>query len=96
MMFFPRCHFWGTKKPLRERRHVAQNFEESGGLRASKLVNIYNSWQKYEKPKWLITAPEKALANDAIVTYLTDLLFNSKSFRTLSVKINTIKEFGLE
>lgn len=75
---------------------LAEDNVQSLIINNNNYVIILERNQKYEKPKWLITAPEKALANDAIVTYLTDLLFNSKSFRKLSVKINTIKEFGLE
>lgn len=75
---------------------LAEDHVQSLIINSNNYVITLERNEKSEKPKWLIASPEKALANDAIVAYLTDLLFNSKSSRTLSVNINTIKEFGLE
>ena len=38
-----------------------------------------------EKPQWEIKSPISALANDAIVSYLMDLLVNGKSERTVLI-----------
>lgn len=59
------------------------------------MINLERN-QKSEKPKWLLTAPEQIPANDAIAAYLTDLLIKGKSDRTLSVKVDEMKDFGLE
>jgi hypothetical protein len=45
--------------------------------------------------KWQLTSPEVAPANDAIVSYLMDLLVKGKSERTLSTPSNQLSEFGL-
>jgi hypothetical protein len=49
-----------------------------------------------DKPAWSIKSPITELANDAIVSYLTDLLVKGKSERTLSITPKEIKEFGLD
>ncbi|MTJ11985.1 DUF4340 domain-containing protein [Anabaena sp. UHCC 0187] len=49
-----------------------------------------------EKPEWEIKSPISALANDAIVSYLMDLLVEGKSERTLSVSPTELSEFGLD
>lgn len=51
--------------------------------------------QATEKPQWLLVSPTTEPANDAIVTYLTDLLVQSESDRTLSVPSTQREEFGL-
>jgi hypothetical protein len=47
------------------------------------------------KPKWLLTSPTPAPANDAIVAYLTNLLVNGQSDRTLEITPNQLDGFGL-
>lgn len=47
-------------------------------------------------PKWLLKSPVSQPANDAIVSYLTDLLVKGKSDRTLSTPANQLTEFGLD
>ncbi|HLP89130.1 MAG TPA: DUF4340 domain-containing protein [Nostocaceae cyanobacterium] len=49
-----------------------------------------------DKPEWSIKSTTLELANDAIVSYLTDLLVKGKSERTLLVSANELKDFGLE
>ncbi len=49
-----------------------------------------------EKPQWEIKSPISALANDAIVAYLMDLLVEGKSERTVSVTPTELSEFGLD
>jgi ribosomal protein L23 len=49
-----------------------------------------------EKPQWEIKSPISALANDAIVSYLMDLLVDGKSERTLPISPAELSEFGLD
>ena len=49
-----------------------------------------------EKPQWEIKSPISTLANDAIVSYLMDLLVKGKSERTVSVSPTELSEFGLD
>jgi hypothetical protein len=49
-----------------------------------------------EKPQWEIKSPISALANDAIVAYLMDLLVEGKTERTVSVTPTELSEFGLD
>jgi hypothetical protein len=49
-----------------------------------------------EKPKWEIKSPISSPANDAIVSYLMDLLVKGKIERTLSVLPSELSEFGLD
>ncbi len=46
------------------------------------------------QPKWLLTSPTTTPANDASVAYLTNLLVNGKSDRTLEITPNQLEEFG--
>ncbi|ALF51990.1 hypothetical protein ACX27_02565 [Nostoc piscinale CENA21] len=50
---------------------------------------------KGSEPKWLLKYPVSDSANDAIVSYLTDLLVKGKSDRTISTSANQLTEFGL-
>ncbi|BAY97435.1 hypothetical protein NIES37_13770 [Tolypothrix tenuis PCC 7101] len=47
-------------------------------------------------PKWLLKSPVSEPANDAIVSYLMDLLVKGKSDRTLSISPNQKGDFGLD
>ncbi|MBH8552948.1 DUF4340 domain-containing protein [Nostocaceae cyanobacterium CENA357] len=47
-------------------------------------------------PKWLLKSPVSEPANDAIVSYLMDLLVEGKSDRTLSIPANQLGEFNLD
>ena len=49
-----------------------------------------------EKPQWEIKSPISALANDAIVAYLMDLLVEGKTERIVSVTPTELSEFGLD
>jgi hypothetical protein len=49
-----------------------------------------------EKPAWEIKSPISAPANDAIVSYLMDLLVDGKIERTVSVLPTELSEFGLD
>ncbi|MBG1243550.1 DUF4340 domain-containing protein [Nostoc sp. NZL] len=47
-------------------------------------------------PKWLIKSPISGPANDAIVSYLMDLLVKGNSDRTLSTPARELGEFSLD
>ncbi|MBN3962990.1 DUF4340 domain-containing protein [Nostoc sp. NMS8] len=47
-------------------------------------------------PKWLIKSPISGPANDAIVSYLMDLLVKGNSDRTLSTPAKQLGEFALD
>ena len=49
-----------------------------------------------KKPEWEIKSPISAPANDAIVSYLMDLLVDGKIERTVSVLPTELPEFGLD
>lgn len=48
------------------------------------------------KPNWLLKTPVSEPANDAVVSYLLNLLVPGKSDRSLSVPPNQKAEFGLD
>jgi len=49
-----------------------------------------------ERPEWSIQSPVSDLANDAIVSYLMDLLVKSSIERILSIPANQLSEYGLD
>ena len=49
-----------------------------------------------ESSQWLLTSSTSEPANDGIVAYLTDLLVQGESDRTLSTPANQLGEFGLD
>ncbi|MBW4564600.1 MAG: DUF4340 domain-containing protein [Mojavia pulchra JT2-VF2] len=48
------------------------------------------------QPKWLLKSPVSEPANDAIVSYLTDLLVKGTATRTVSIPANQKGDFGLD
>ncbi|MBD2515975.1 DUF4340 domain-containing protein [Nostoc sp. FACHB-973] len=58
-------------------------------------LNLERSNQS-SNSKWLIKSPISEPANDAIVSYLMDLLVKSKSNRTLPTPANELGQFGLD
>jgi Domain of unknown function (DUF4340) len=48
------------------------------------------------QPKWLLKSPVSEPANDAIVSYLMDLLVKGKSERTFSIPPSQKADFGLD
>lgn len=61
----------------------------------NQTLNVERS-DKSDGSKWLIKSPEVAPANDAVVSYLMDLLVKGKSDRTLSISANQLSEFGFD
>ncbi|WP_341526897.1 DUF4340 domain-containing protein [Nostoc sp. UHCC 0302] len=64
-------------------------------VRTKKLtINLERNSQS-TNPKWLIKSPISEPANDAIVSYLMDLLVKGKSEQSLLSSTNQLGEFGL-
>jgi len=59
-------------------------------------LNLERRPESSSKPKWLIKSPISGLANDAIVSYLMDLLVKGNSDTTLSIPAKQLGEFALE
>ncbi|MFN6471824.1 MAG: DUF4340 domain-containing protein [Nostoc sp. SerVER01] len=65
-------------------------------IKTKKLtLNLERSNQS-NNSKWLIKSPISEPANDAIVSYLMDLLVKGKSDRTLATPVNQLGEFALD
>ncbi|MFN6497850.1 MAG: DUF4340 domain-containing protein [Nostoc sp. DedQUE01] len=65
-------------------------------IKTKKLtLNLERSNQS-NNSKWLIKSPISEPANDAIVSYLMDLLVKGKSDRTLPTPVNQLGEFALD
>jgi len=58
-------------------------------------LNLQRNPESSSNPKWLIKSPVSGPANDAIVSYLMDLLVKGNSERTLSTSPKDLKEFAL-
>ncbi|MBN3941528.1 DUF4340 domain-containing protein [Nostoc sp. NMS9] len=59
-------------------------------------LNLERSPESSSNPKWLIKSPISGPANDAIVSYLMDLLVKDNSDRTLSTPAKHLGEFALD
>ncbi|MCL6752097.1 DUF4340 domain-containing protein [Nostoc sp. CCCryo 231-06] len=59
-------------------------------------LNLERNPESSSNPKWLIKSPVSGPANDAIVSYLMDLLVKGNSNRTLSTPAKELKEFALD
>ncbi len=49
-----------------------------------------------ENQPWQMKQPQDTVANDAVISFLTNVLVNSESERSLSVPKNQKKEYGLD
>ncbi|MEH2072580.1 MAG: DUF4340 domain-containing protein [Nostoc sp.] len=65
-------------------------------VKTKKLTLNLERNNQYSDSKWLIKSPISEPANDAIVSYLMDLLVKGKSERTLSTPANQLREFALD
>ncbi len=59
-------------------------------------LNLERNPESSSNPKWLIKSPISGPANDAIVSYLMDLLVKGNSDRTLATPAKELKEFALD
>ncbi len=64
-------------------------------VKTKKLTLNLERSSESSNPKWLIKSPISAPANDAIVSYLMDLLVKGKSDSTLSTPAKELGEFAL-
>ncbi|MHC5772637.1 DUF4340 domain-containing protein [Nostoc sp.] len=64
-------------------------------VKTKKLTLNLERNPKSSNPKWLIKSPVSEPANDAIVSYLMDLLVKGKSDSTLSTPAKELGEFAL-
>ncbi|MEH2400544.1 DUF4340 domain-containing protein [Nostoc sp.] len=80
----------------------AEDDVQSLTVKTKKLTLNLERSSESSNPKWLIKSPISAPANDAIVSYLMDLLVKGKSdayggkLRTLSTPVKELGEFGLD
>ncbi|MHC5769655.1 MAG: DUF4340 domain-containing protein [Nostoc sp.] len=59
-------------------------------------LNLERNPESSSNPKWLIKSPISGPTNDAIVSYLMDLLVKGNSERTLSTPAKQLGEFALD
>ncbi|MDZ8187410.1 MAG: DUF4340 domain-containing protein [Nostoc sp. ChiSLP02] len=88
------------RQEIKEQKQQIFSFAEDDvqalTVKTKKLtLNLERSNQS-NNPKWLIKSPISEPANDAIVSYLMDLLVKGKSDRTLSVAPNELGQFVLD
>ena len=65
-------------------------------VKTKKLTLNLERSPESSNPKWLIKSPISEPANDAIVSYLMDLLVKGNSERTLSTPVKELGEFALD
>ncbi|BAY78219.1 hypothetical protein NIES25_46900 [Nostoc linckia NIES-25] len=88
------------RQEIKEQKQQIFSFAEDDvqalTVKTKKLtLNLERSNQS-DNPKWLIKSPISEPANDAIVSYLTDLLVKAKSERTLATPANQLGQFALD
>ncbi|MEH2336102.1 DUF4340 domain-containing protein [Nostoc sp.] len=74
----------------------AEDDVQSLTVKTKKLTLNLERSSESSNPKWLIKSPISGPANDAIVSYLMDLLVKGKSDRTLSTPVKELGEFALD
>ncbi|QLE47387.1 DUF4340 domain-containing protein [Nostoc sp. C057] len=65
-------------------------------VKTKKLTLNLERSPESSNPKWVIKSPISGPANDAIVSYLMDLLVKGKSDRTLSTPLKELGQFALD
>jgi len=88
-----------VREEIKEQKQKIFSFGEddvqSLTVKTKKITLNLERSPKSSNPKWLIKSPISAPANDAIVSYLMDLLVKGKSDRTLSTPAKELGEFAL-
>ncbi|MCW5316025.1 DUF4340 domain-containing protein [Nostoc sp. KVJ3] len=74
----------------------AEDDVQSLTVKTKKLTLNLERSPESSNPKWLIKSPISGPANDAIVSYLMDLLVKGNSNRTLSTPVKDLGEFALD
>ncbi|WP_445630077.1 DUF4340 domain-containing protein [Nostoc sp. DSM 114167] len=90
-----------VREEIKEQKQKIFSFGEddvqSLTVKTKKLtLNLERNPESSSKPKWLIKSPISGPANDAIVSYLMDLLVKGNSERTLSTSAKELGEFALD
>ncbi|WP_448268334.1 DUF4340 domain-containing protein [Nostoc sp. DSM 114159] len=90
-----------VREEIKEQKQKIFSFGEddvqSLTVKTKKLtLNLERNPESSSKPKWLIKSPISGPANDAIVSYLMDLLVKGNSERTLSTSAKQLREFALD
>ncbi|MEH2127262.1 DUF4340 domain-containing protein [Nostoc sp.] len=90
-----------VRQEVKEQKQKIFSFAEddvqSLTVKTNKItLNLERNPQSSSNPKWLIKSPISGPANDAIVSYLMDLLVKGNSERTLSTPAKELGEFALD
>ncbi|WP_375506689.1 DUF4340 domain-containing protein [uncultured Nostoc sp.] len=86
-----------TKEQKQKIFSFGEDDVQSLTVKTKKLtLNLERNPESSSNPKWLIKSPVSGPANDAIVSYLMDLLVKGNSERTLSTPTKDLKEFALD
>ncbi|WP_414518272.1 DUF4340 domain-containing protein [Nostoc sp. PCC 9305] len=90
-----------VREEIKEQKQKIFSFGEddvqSLTVKTKKLtLNLERNPESSIKTKWLIKSPISGPANDAIVSYLMDLLVKGNSDRTLSTPAKQLGEFALD
>ncbi|WP_392477845.1 DUF4340 domain-containing protein [Nostoc sp. C110] len=86
-----------TKEENKQIFSFAADDVQSLTVKTKKLtLNLERNPESSSNPKWLIKSPVSGPANDAIVSYLMDLLVKGKSDRTLSTPPKELGQFALD
>lgn len=85
-----------TKEENKQIFSFAEDDVQSLTVKTKKLTLNLERSPESSNPKWLIKSPVSGPANDAIVSYLMDLLVKGNSERTLSTPAEELGEFALD
>lgn len=64
-------------------------------IKQQKQTLRFERGEEAGKPVWKMTTPQEAVASDAAVSYLLNLLVTGKSDRRLPISANQLSEYGL-
>ncbi|MEH1816714.1 MAG: DUF4340 domain-containing protein [Nostoc sp.] len=89
------------REEIKEQKQKIFSFAEDDvqalTVKTKKLtLNLERNPESSSNPKWLIKSPISGPANDAIVSYLMDLLVKGNSEPTLSTPAKELGEFALD
>ncbi len=89
-----------VREEIKEQKQKIFSFAEDDvqalTVKTNKLTLNLERNPESSNPKWLIKSPISGPANDAIVSYLMDLLVKGNSDRTLSTPAKQLGEFALD
>ncbi|MEH2164012.1 MAG: DUF4340 domain-containing protein [Nostoc sp.] len=85
-----------TKEQKQKIFSFAEDDVQSLTVKTKKLTLNLERNHEFSNPKWLIKSPISRPANDAIVSYLMDLLVKGNSDQTLSTPAKELGQFALD